>query len=312
LAASLVDHLWQSVLTLAILAAGAFVARGHAAIVRLWMWRIAGLKFLLPYRILFVIGEWLGFPIKYADDTVPAGITEPLASVAPFFMPAQSREGGGWSLAAAGALLLVALIPCARLILEQVRLEFSRASREFARAQLDADDVPRGLGFLRGLGFAAVTMVALGSPVLAGAVHDRIDRHDLLLADSRSLFDSEVVMRPAAPGMGQRVQVSARAGGVFIRNATIQDLAAFAYGVNRFFVRGDHFYEEGERDWLIHERYDIRIDGVIRNPDRFDTYALRVPVTRMLAKHHGLEIYVNSACQPPCGRYDVAIPRQPP
>jgi hypothetical protein len=82
--------------------------------------------------------------------------------------------------------------------------------------------------------------------------------------------------------------------------------------VNRFFVRGDHFYEDGERDWLIHERYDIRIDGAIRDPDRFDTYALRVPVTRMLARHHGLEIYVNNACQPPCGRYGVAIPKAPP
>jgi len=310
--AALVDHLWQSVLTLVILAAGTVVARGHAAIVRLWMWRIAGLKFLVPYLLLFLFGGWLGFPVKNADDTVPGFVTTPLASVTPFFTPAQSRDVRGWALVTCFALLLVALIPCARFIHEHLRREYSNASQEFARATLDPDDTPRGLGFLRGLLFAAVTMVSLGSPVLAGAVNDRQERHDLLLADSRSLFDADVAMKPAAPGMGQRVQVSARPGGVFIRNATIQELAAFAYGVNRFFVRGDHFYEEGERDWLIHERYDIRIDGVIHDPDRFDTYALRIPVTRMLAKHHGLEIYVNSACQPPCGRYDVAIPRAPP
>jgi hypothetical protein len=159
--------------------------------------------------------------------------------------------------------------------------------------------------------FAAVTMIALVSPVLAGAVHDRLDRRELLLHDARALRDAEVEMKPAAPGMGQRVQVSARPGGVFIRNATIQDLAALAYGVNRFYVRGDHFHEEGERDWLIDARYDIHITGRIGDADRFDTYALRVPVTRMLAQRHGLEIYVNDACQPPCGRYAVAIPEEP-
>ncbi len=81
---------------------------------------------------------------------------------------------------------------------------------------------------------------------------------------------------------------------------------------DRFFVRGDHFKEEDERDWLIDARYDMRIDGKVHDPDRFDTYALRVPVTRMLAQNHGLEIYVNNACQPPCGRYGVAIPEEQP
>jgi hypothetical protein len=304
----LVDHLWQSVLILGILAAGAAVARPNAAIVRLWIWRIAAFKFLVPFTVLFFIGGCLGFPIKNADDTVPAFLTTPLASLAAYFTPAQAREVSGWPLLVCFVLLQAAVIPCARLIHERLRREYSAASREFARAQLDPDDTAPGLGFLRGLLFAAVTMVVLGSPVLAGAIDDRLDRHDLLLRDSRSLRDAEVVMKPAAPGMGQRVQVSARAHGVYIRNATIQDLAALAYGVNRFFVRGDHFYEDGERDWLIHERYDIRIDGAIRDPDRFDSYALRIPVTRMLAQHHGLEIYVNSACQPPCGRYGMAIP----
>lgn len=309
--AALVDHLWQSVIVLGILASGAAIARPNAAIVRLWIWRIAALKFLVPFSLLFFIGGCLGFPVKNADDTVPNVLSTSLASLALYFTPVQARGVGGWALVGCFALILVAIIPCARLVHERLRQELSHASREFARMTLDPDYAAPGLGFVRGLSFAAVTLVALASPVLAGAVDDRLTRHELLLQDARSLRDAEVEMKPAAPGMGQRVQVSARPGGVFIRNATIQDLAALAYGVNRFFVRGDHFYEQGERDWLIDARYDIRIDGRIHDADRFDTYALRVPVTRMLAQRHGLEIYVNNACQPPCGRYGVAIPEEP-
>lgn len=310
--AALVDHLWQSVLILGILAAGAAVARPNAAIVRLWIWRIAGLKVLVPFSVLFFVGGCLGFPIKNADDTAPDFITESLASFALYLTPAQTRNVDGWAIVACFGLLLLAVVPCARLIHERLRLELGRASRERVRAQLDPEDVPPGLGFLRGMLFAAVTMITLSAPLLAGAVDDRQARHALLVADARTLRDAKVVMKPAAPGMGQRVRVTAAADGVYIRNATIQDLAALAYGVNRFFVRGDHFYEEGERDWLIDARYDMRIDGKVHDPDRFDTYALRVPVTRMLAQNHGLEIYVNNACQPPCGRYGVAIPEEQP
>jgi hypothetical protein len=80
--AALVDHLWQSILTLAILAAGAALARANAAIVRLWIWRIAALKFVAPFSALFFIGACLGFPIKNADDTAPEFLTTPLASLA--------------------------------------------------------------------------------------------------------------------------------------------------------------------------------------------------------------------------------------
>ena len=306
--AALVDHLWQSVLIFPVLALGALLARRNAANIRLWMWRIAGLKFVVPFWLLFVIGGWLGYPVKNADDTVPGFVADPIASLTPWFSPAQAHHVGGWALAGCIALLLIAAVTCARLVHDNLCLERMRTTSEQLRVERDPDDTPPGLGFVRGMLFAAVTMIALASPLLAGAVDDRQDRHALLLADARSLRDAIVEMKPAEPGMGQRTQVSAYSNGIFIRNATIQDLAAFAYGVNRFFVRGDHFYEAGERDWLIDARYDMRIEGEVHDPDRFDTYALRVPVTRMLAQKHGLEIYVNNACQPPCGRYGVAIP----
>ena len=76
--AALVDHLWQSVLIFPVLALGALLARRNAAIIRLWMWRIAGLKFVVPFYLLFVIGGWLGYPVKNADDTVPQFVADPV------------------------------------------------------------------------------------------------------------------------------------------------------------------------------------------------------------------------------------------
>jgi hypothetical protein len=112
--------------------------------------------------------------------------------------------------------------------------------------------------------------------------------------------------------MGQRSRLTATPDGVFIRNASIQELAGFAYGVNSTLVWGDHFMQKGEVDWLVDARYDVRITGRIIDPDRFDSYALRVPITRTLARRHGIELYVDDKCQPPCGRYDVAIPDEGP
>jgi hypothetical protein len=306
--AAFIDHVWQSVLTLAVLAAAALVARGNSAIVRRWIWRIAAIKFLVPFRALVVLGACLGYPISRAEDTVPEPLTETLASVMPFFTPAQSRELAGWSLTACLAVVLLAIVACIRLIHERLRTETAHASREFARTELDPDDTAPGLGFVRGLLFAAVTMVAFAAPVLAGAINDRLARHDLLVADARSLFDAPIAMQPAAPGMGQRVRVTTSPRGVLVRNASIQELTALSYGVTLGFVWSDHFAERGNEDWFTDARYDVRITGKIQDPARFDTYALRIPVTRMLAQRYRLEIYVEDHCQPPCGRYGVTIP----
>jgi hypothetical protein len=304
---ALVDHLWQSVCVFFVLWLGAAMARGVASSVRLWMWRIAALKFVFPFSVLFAIGGWLGFPVKHSEETVPDFLVAPIARVTSWFAPAQEAQLSGLALAACIGVLMLATIYCARTIFARERVERWRCASEDLRRRRDPDDVEPGLGFVRGLLFTAVALIATSGPLLAGAVDDRLWRHELLLANSAALRDAAVTMKPAAPGMGTRVRVSATSTGVLIRNATIQDLAGMAYGVNRFFVRGDHFYESGETDWLIDVRYDISIAGTVREPGYFDTYALRRPVTRMLAEHHGLEIYVNSECQPPCGRYGVAM-----
>jgi len=306
--AALIDHVWQSVLILGILAIAAAITRRNAAVVRQWIWRIAGIKFLVPFRVLFVIGAWLGYPIDRAEDTVPAPLTASLAAAAPLVTPAQSRDLAGWPLAVAGIAALLALVPCARIVRARIRIETERAAQESAHAELAPDDAAPGVGFARGLLFAAVAMAACAAPVLAGAVTDRLARHDLLLADSRSLFHAPVTIVPAAPGMGQRVRVTAAPGGVLVRNASIQDLTALSYGVTLGYVWSDHFTERGGEDWFTNARYDVRISGRIHDPERFDTYALRIPVTRVLAERYRLEIYVDDRCQPPCGRYGVTIP----
>jgi hypothetical protein len=306
--AALVDHLWQSVCVFGVLWIGAVLASANAALLRLCMWRIAALKFLVPFHLLFAVGSWLGFPVQFPEDTVPSGLATPLAALTRLFAPAQSRGVGGLALAACVLLMLLATVTCLRLIVEHLRLERWRTAREAVRVRRDPDDTAPGLGFWRALVFTAVTLIALSAPVLAGAAQDRIERHALLLADSRALREATVAMKAAQPGMGARMRVVTTTSGVLIRNVTIRELAGLAYGVNTYFVRGKHFSAVPENDWLISERHDVRIDGTIREPGRFDTYALRRPITKMLAEKFGFELYVNEECQPPCGKYGVPMP----
>ena len=49
------------------------------------------------------------------------------------------------------------------------------------------------------------------------------------------------------------------------------------------------------------------VTAPVREPQQYDTYALRLPLTRLLAEKYGLEIYVNGDCQPPCGKWGVAL-----
>jgi hypothetical protein len=308
---ALTDHLWQSLLVFVLLQLCVCSVRRNQARVRLAMWRIAALKFVVPFHVLFVFGGWLGFPVQHSTDQVPQSLAAPIAKFAPLMSPVQSHGVTGFASVACLVALLVAALGCARLILARLNLERWRAARERARVERDPDDVAPGLGFIRGFLFTALTFCIASSPVLAGAIEDHEWRVALLRENARSLRDARIEMRPAAFGMGERLRVSADAHGVSIRNATIRDLTALAYGVRRFFVRGDHFYEAGEQDWLIAARYDLRITGHIREPGEFDPYALRIPITRMLAERHGLEIYIDRACQPPCGRYGLAMTEDP-
>jgi hypothetical protein len=147
-------------------------------------------------------------------------------------------------------------------------------------------------------------------PALAGAIEEREWRRELVLENARNLFRAPVTFRPAAPGMGSRARMRADANGVYIRNANLQQLTGIAYGVRISVVWGEHrvYEEDAANDWFVGVRYDVEVIGPIREPAKFDGYALRVPITRALGEKYGIQIFQNQACQPPCGAYGVAIP----
>ena len=185
---------------------------------------------------------------------------------------------------------------------------------EAVRRERDVDDIQSRPGFLCSASMSACVLCAVSIPMLAGAVHDRQQRRERLIANSLALRDAPVVMAPAAHGMGARYRVDADAHGVSVRNANIHDLVAIVYGVKRHAVITPQMYsgvESASRSWLHWPRYDIRIQAQVPDPRDFDPYALRQNLTKALSEQFGLEIYVNGDCQPPCGNYHLALAEEP-
>jgi hypothetical protein len=146
---------------------------------------------------------------------------------------------------------------------------------------------------------------------MAGAIADRRWRQDLLLVHLRALRGAPITMSEAAPGMGGRWRIETHADGILVRNISVQDLVAIAYGVNHYAVWGNQMIYDDDPDarpWLINPRYDLRIRAHIVQPQDFDAYALRPLLTKYLADRFGYEIYINNRCQPPCGTYHVPMP----
>lgn len=54
------NHLWQSTLFAALIAALCHLLRRDGAHARYWLWWIASLKFLVPFSLVSAIGSWLG------------------------------------------------------------------------------------------------------------------------------------------------------------------------------------------------------------------------------------------------------------
>jgi CubicO group peptidase (beta-lactamase class C family) len=296
------DHLWQSLLFIALACVLVALTRRHSAKVRLWLWRAAALKLLLPFSLLVALGGWLGFPVRFPGDPPPARMVALVAEYAPWF----SVEGWFQSTAARGALLaalLVAAAAAACFIFWSINAEALRSRSEELRLEADPDDREASVGFVRAALMTACAIVLLALPLLAGSVRASAHAYDVLEANTLTLSEARVTLRPAKPGLGSRYFVSVDPGGVLIRNITVRELTAMAYGVNRFFVRGKHFREEDDVDWLVDSRHDVHIEGPVIEAGKFDTYALRQAITRALARTFGLEIYVNSECQKPCGKW---------
>jgi hypothetical protein len=154
-------------------------------------------------------------------------------------------------------------------------------------------------------------MAVIVVPLLSGAVDDRQQRHRRLVLNSIALRDAPVTITESAPGQGWHYRVRAGAHGVSIYNINLQELVAIVYGVERYAVMTNQMISASDPDpksWLTSPRYDVRAEAPVPAPERFDPYALRQNLTKLLAERFGLEIYLNGDCQPPCGRYAVPMP----
>lgn len=299
---ALIDHLWQSLLCVLLVAALAAIARGCTARVRLWLWRVAAVKMLVPFTVLGAVGRWYGFPARFHGDPPPASMVRMVNEAAPVFSAATWFES---TAARVGIVLLLLLIAAAVAlgILWRIHDEALRTRVEELRLDADPDDGEPSLGFLRAALFTACALSVLALPLIGGAIRGSVHAYQVLDANTQSMGEARVTIRPARPGAGSRFFVDVDAGGVSIRNVSVRELTAMAYGVNRLSVRGEHFRVGNEEDWLIDTRHDVRITAPVIEPEDFDLYALRNVITRELATAFGLEIYVNNECQKPCGKW---------
>jgi hypothetical protein len=312
--AALVDHCWQSLLFCALCVWLAWLLRANTARVRLWLWRLSALKLLVPFAALFTLGRWAGFPVYHSADKVPAALMSLADALTPLLAPAQGAHLGAqaitWSLL---ALLPVAALFGCRLP-RHLRIESRLAHAEELRREADPDDLPPGLGFIKGalLAFCAITIG--GGALLGGAIADRRWRLELMAVHARALRSAPINMVEAEPGMGARWRIDASADGIFIRNVTLQDLIALSQGVNHYSVWDSQMNKPSDDpdaiSWLVAPRYDLSIAARIDEPRAFDAYALRGRITQYLADRFGLELYVNGECQAPCGRYRVPMPEE--
>jgi hypothetical protein len=310
MSAALIDHLWQSWLCVIAIALLLPLLRGSSARVRLWMWRIATLKFLAPFSALYTAGIWLGFPVTSPGDPPPAALLRLFALLNPALAPAKFAALHGLAAWALLAFELTLTIAWSLHIARQMRVEHNLAQREIADAETGMSAPVPAMGFFKAALLTTCTLGTLTGTVLAGAVEDRQHRHAVLLTNLQSLRKAPVAIELAKPGMGERSRVFANQRGILIRNINLHELIALAYGVSPFAVMSNQMISRADADprdfWLFSPRYDVRVSGIVHEPEIFESYALHAVITRMLAEKFGLEINVNGECQRPCGRFDYS------
>jgi len=163
------------------------------------------------------------------------------------------------------------------------------------------DGRPAALGAVKALSLLMAMIAATTVPMFAGAVDGTAHRLELLAMNSRALRSADFSVELSAGGPNAQQQIIAAREGVIIRNTTLRDLIALAYGVEWWRIRGNS-------EWLDSPRYDIRAVArdPVSEPEAFDPNALRDLTTKLLASRFDLEIHVNRQCQSPCGRYALA------
>jgi len=155
---------------------------------------------------------------------------------------------------------------------------------------------PQALGVIKTLSLLVATIAVATAPLFAGAIVDGAHRMELLAFNSRTLESGEFVIGPAR-GTDARSRVVANSNAVSIRNSSMRDLIALAYGVESWSVEGE--------SWLDSPRYDVHVfvRDPVSEPEELDPQALRGLITRLLVARFDVEVHVNQRCQSPCGRY---------
>jgi hypothetical protein len=298
---ALIDHLWQSIAFAALVYLLAFLTRRGSAALRLWLWRIAALKFLVPFALLYTLGGWFGFPVRHSAVPPPTVVTELVSRGLSIAAPATTFEFSS-SWAAGGLVLALASTGlCLAGILREIRRAQKCRSAEAARAEADWSQRPAPPGFLQSALLAAVAICAVSFPIIAGASRDRLWRQQVLVVDEQALRSALIAMNEAPESNHAASRVTASSDGVLISNITLKDLVSLVYGIGKFEVFG------GAMPWLEYPRYDVRVAGPLRAPEVFDPYSLREPMTNYLYEQFGVSIRVNGTCQKPCKDHESFV-----
>jgi uncharacterized protein (TIGR03435 family) len=148
--------------------------------------------------------------------------------------------------------------------------------------------------------------VIAAAPLFAGAAYGAARRHDLLTANLRTLGSADIYLELAPAGMDSPREIVAARNEVIIRNSTLRDMVALAYGVRSWEVVGG-----GER--MDSPRYVVRAvaQTPVSEPQDLDPIALRGTVTKLLASRFDLQIHVNNRCQSPCGWFALTASKPP-
>lgn len=291
--APIIDHLWQSALYVAITWLAARLVRSSAVSLRLWMWRIAALKFVVPFAWVYDAGGWLGFPVRHSAIPPPQWLTDSVAGALLWVSPAQSFASASQArmigLAAAFTLAVLSV----HLIRAELRRTRDQRDDERRHFEFSGQDAPPP-GFLQTLTLASVTLLLIAGPAVAGAVRNRLDRQAALAVDTEALRSAKIELFETDWRFGDRTEVLATPNGVTIRKINLQDLVALVYGIGQFEVFG------GALPWLESPHYDVRVTGTVTQPALYDPYSLRQPLTEYLSTEFGVSIRVNGRCQDPC------------
>ncbi|HUQ10857.1 MAG TPA: hypothetical protein VM146_11130 [Steroidobacteraceae bacterium] len=289
-----VDHLWQSACTVALVWVLAALLRDHPATLRLWLWRAAALKFLVPFSLLFALGAHIGFPVRHSAIAPPSAAVHAVDAVMPVAAPAQTYAISGLLLGAGIAFMSLLAAAALWLVARKLRQTRAQHAEEAARIEADWNSAPPPPGFLKTVALAGSVLVLFAGPTIGGALRDRQWRQQALAIDTQSLRAARITLTERSWRFGDRTEVSATAHGVAIRKINLQDLVALVYGIGEFEVFG------GALPWLESPHYDVLVEGHVGEPAAFDPYSLREPVTNYLSQEFGVAIRVNGSCQEPC------------